>query len=106
MPEAVADHNLAAESGHGSLRHVDSADLRVRVQHCEIVAVGSQELDALGVIASGEISVCWEHARDILENSRALLKVPQLGNGHADIPGIRAAEVVVDSDELLGLLER
>ena len=58
------------------------------------------------MIAAGEVCIGWEDARDVLENSGALLKVPQFGDGHAYVLGIRAAKVVVDSDELLRPLKR
>ena len=42
---------------------------------------------------------------NFLEDSGAILQIPEFGRGHADVLFVRAAEIVKDTNELLGLRE-
>lgn len=79
LPQLVADHDDFGDAERVVLRAEQPAELRVRAKHVEIGRAREKDLDALRFIDLGQVGIESPHARDAVEQSRAIAIVRQFG---------------------------
>ena len=102
FPKAITDENFKEQTGRMIIWMEGSAQLRFDAEELEIIRGDDQDADARRLRRAGEIvfiEPCW---RNVFEDS-GMLKVLPLGLGHSYIAGADAGEIVLDTDELVGL---
>ena len=104
-PKAVADNDRLEESRDGILLRVDAAKLRLRSQQREVIGTGDQTFGADRALSAADRRIARRHRRNFLKHARAILQIPKLRRGHADVLFVRAMKVVEDAHELLGMRE-
>ena len=105
-PEAVAEDDAVEEARDGILVGVNAADAGLDSEQREIVRAGGEGFDSFGAVAAGEVGADGPDYGNLVEHAGALLEIPQLGDGHADVRNVGAAEIVEDADELFLVRKR
>ena len=104
-PESVAEYHSINETGDGVLIGVNATDARLDSQQREVIRAGGESFDALRAISAGQIGADGPDHGNLVEDAGTLLEIPKLGNGHADVRNVGAAEIVEDADELFLMRE-
>ncbi len=105
VPEAVAENDRVDEAGDFVLLREDPAERGLHTEHGEVVGAGGEDFDAFGAFHAGEVRGDGPDDGDVLKDAGAIAVVPKLRDGHANVLGVGATQIVEHAHELGGMWE-